>query len=348
MHWQSPRQPDFEQFRKVLTRRGRPNHLPVYEHIASGEFIDAWTGAPWMAMPVDEPRKWALYVEFWLSMGFDGVPIEVLLNCPLPEKDVRRGAGSEERIVISGWDDFERYDWPDESAPIDYRPYELAARHLPDGAKLVAGVGMGPYEWASTMMGVEGMAFALADEPDLVAAVFEKLGRLIVAANRHLAQMDAVGATRQGDDLGFRTSTFLSPDQLRKLVFPIYRRMTDIAHEAGKPFVLHSCGCLDAVYDDLIDFCGIDAKHSFEEIILPVDRFKAKYGQRVTPLGGLDVDLICRGSEEQIRAYTRDKIARCFADGHWALGTGNSLTDYMPIEHYRYVLEEGLRWDAGA
>jgi uroporphyrinogen decarboxylase len=342
MHWRSPREPDFQQFLKVLTRTGRPGHLPVYEHVASGEFIDAWTGRPWNAMPWDSPLRWRLFAEFWLSMGLDCVPLETPLRCPLPAKDIRRGAGSEERVVIRTWEDFERYDWPDESSPIDFRPFEYVADALPDGAKIVGGVAMGPYEWASTMMGVEGICYALADEPGLVAAVFERLGRLIVAADRVLAQMDAVGAMRQGDDLGFRTSTFLSPDQLRKLVFPIYQQMTAIAHDAGKPFVLHSCGDLHAVYDDLIDTCRIDAKHSFEETILPVERFKAAYGDRITPLGGLDVDMICRGSEQQIRAYARDKIEKCFADGHWALGTGNSLTDYMPIDNYRYVLQEGL------
>jgi hypothetical protein len=39
----------------------------------------------------------------------------------------------------------------------------------------------------------------------------------------------------------------------------------------------------------------------------------------------------------------REKIAACFGDGHYALGTGNSLTDYMPVERYLWVLDEGLR-----
>jgi hypothetical protein len=49
----------------------------------------------------------------------------------------------------------------------------------------------------------------------------------------------------------------------------------------------------------------------------------------------------CRTPDE-IRRYTRRKIDRCFADGFWALGTGNSLTNYMPVENYLIVLEEGL------
>jgi len=105
----------------------------------------------------------------------------------------------------------------------------------------------------------------------------------------------------------------------------------------------NSCGNLQDVYEDLIEDCKIDAKHSFEDVIMPVAEFKRRYGDRITPLGGLDVDVICRSSADELRAYTRKHIEECFSDGYWALGTGNSLTDYMPVENYMIVLEEGLR-----
>ena len=60
------------------------------------------------------------------------------------------------------------------------------------------------------------------------------------------------------------------------------------------------------------------------------------------------VDMICRGNEDEIRRYTRQKIEVCFADGYYALGTGNSLTDYMPVENYLIVQDEGLRVTQGA
>ena len=78
-------------------------------------------------------------------------------------------------------------------------------------------------------------------------------------------------------------------------------------------------------------------------MILPVTEFKKQYGSRLTPIGGLDVDVICRATKAELRAYTRRHIEQCFYDGHWALGTGNSLTNYMPVENYITVLEEGMK-----
>jgi uroporphyrinogen decarboxylase len=334
--------PDFDQFLKVLLRKGRPGHLPFYEHIASPGFMARRLGKPPAALTPENPDFWRLYVDFWLDLGFDCIPLEIPLNCPLPKADRKASHHSEAYAVIHSLEDFEAYPWPEETDPIDFRPFEIVGRLIPDGVKIVGGVCMGPYEWVSNMMGVVGMAYALADRPELVEGMFDRIGSLIVSADQRLAAMDAVGALRQGDDLGYKTATFLSPADLRRLVFPAYRRMVEAAHAQGKPFVLHSCGNLAEVHDDLVEM-AIDAKHSFEETILPVEDFKERYGDRITPLGGLDVDLICRGTEPEIRAYTRRKIERCFSDGYWALGTGNSLTDYMPVEHYLIVLDEGRK-----
>ncbi len=339
---QRRREPDFEQFLKVLRRQGTPTHLPFYEHIASPGFIARRTGTPFDKMKRTEPGYWETFVGFWLGMGYDCVPMEIGLNCPLHYPD-RKGAlsrGSEAHVVIRNRADFESYPWPDESRPIDFAPFETVAKLLPDGARIVGGVGTGPYEWAANMLGTVGMAYLLADDPELVEMVFRRIGSLHISGVRTLASMDVIGALRQGDDLGFKTSTFLRPDQLRSLVFPTYKQMAEAAHRHDKPFILHSCGNLAEVYEDLIA-CGIDAKHSFEDVILPVGEFKRRYGDRMTPLGGLDVDVICRESHDAIRAYTRKHIEQCFGDGYWALGTGNSLTDYMPVENYIAALEEG-------
>lgn len=336
------RQPDFDQLLKVLWRRGRPSHLPFYEHLASPGFISRRTGTPFERMAARDPGFWAIYVDFWLGMGYDCIPMEIPLNCPLGSGHGAATEGSEALAVITNRAQYESYPWPDASSPIDFGHFETVAELLPDGVKIVGGVCAGPYEWVSQMMGVMGLSYALADDPDLVRQMFARVGSLHLSAVRQLATMDAVGALRQGDDLGFKTATFLSPAVLREHVLPIYTRMVAEAHANGKPFILHSCGNLESIYEDLIDDCKIDAKHSFEDVILPVADFKRRYGDRVTALGGLDVDVICRSSIEDLRAYTRKHIEDCFADGYWALGTGNSLTDYMPVENYIAVLEEGL------
>ena len=337
------RKPDFEQFLKVLRRQGRPNHLPFYEHVASSGFIAQRTGTAFDRMSWNDPGYWKIYVDFWLGMGYDCIPMEIPPNCPMPQDEGGASShGSEAHVVIRTMADFEKYPWPPESNPLDFHHFDTVAKLLPDGVKIVGGVCAGPFEWVSQMMGIQGLSFAIADCPELVERMFAKIGSLHGSAVRQLAPRPYIGALRQGDDLGYKSSTFLRPDQMRQMIFPIYKRMAAYAHEQNKPFILHSCGNLAEVYEDLITDCRIDAKHSFEDTILPVDQFKKLYGKRITPLGGLDVDVICRSSEQELRRYARRMIEACFSDGYWALGTGNSLTNYMPVENYITVLEEGL------
>ena len=336
------REPDFNQFIKVLKRQGKPTYLPFYEHIADAGFIAYRTETDFDKMTMDDPDYWPIYVDFWLGMGFDCVPLEILMNCPIDLSHKAASEGSEGRVVIRTIEDFEKYPWPEEDKPIDLKYFEIVGKLLPDGVKIVGGPAGGVYEWTSWMLGVVGLSYALVDNPRLVELMFDKVGTLLINATRQLAPMDCFGAMRTGDDLGYKTGLFLPPELLRKYVFPVYKQMAAAAHNHNKPFILHSCGNLDAIYDELIDECKIDGKHSFEDVILPVSEFKKRYGQRVTPVGGLDVDFICRSDKEDIRKYARKAVEDCFSDGYWALGTGNSLPDYMPVENYIAVLEEAL------
>ncbi len=333
---------DFSQFVTAVTRSGRPSYLPFYEHVASPQFIARRTETHFDAMTIDDDGYWEIYVDFWFGMGYDCIPMEVPLDISLASDNGGLSHGSEAHAVITCREDFERFDWPDVNSPLNFRHFDTVSALLPEGVKIVGGVQMGPYEWVSQMMGVMGLSYSLLDDPELVSDMFSMIGRLHHSAFRQIATFDAVGALRQGDDLGFKSATFLSPELLRQHVFPAYRNFADEAHANGKPFILHSCGNLAEVYEDIIG-CGVDAKHSFEDVIMPVEDFKAEYGDRITALGGLDVDVICRAEEDELRRYARKKIEKCFVDGHWTLGTGNSLTDYMPVENYIIVLEEGLK-----
>ncbi len=72
----------------------------------------------------------------------------------------------------------------------------------------------------------------------------------------------------------------------------------------GKPIILHSCGNLGAVIEEIID-TGWDARHSFEDVIEPVWEAKRKYGSRIAHLGGFDMVKLPSMTRGQVRAHTR-------------------------------------------
>jgi uroporphyrinogen decarboxylase len=144
--------------------------------------------------------------------------------------------------------------------------------------------------------------------------------------------------------MGFRSGTLISPDDLREFVLPGHKLMAHLSHAAGRPYLLHSCGNLDAIMEDLIEDVGINAKHSFEDTIESVVSAKGQYGDRIAVLGGIDMDFLCWASEEQVRQRVRDTLERCMPGGGYCLGTGNSVANYIPLENYLAMLDEGRKF----
>jgi uroporphyrinogen decarboxylase len=153
-----------------------------------------------------------------------------------------------------------------------------------------------------------------------------------------------IGGMFLGDDMGFASGTFISPAMLRRKFFPHLKRVADLLHGAGKVFVLHSCGNVYAVMDDLIA-AGIDAKNSFEDKILPVEQVYQRWGERVALVGGVDMNLLALGDEAQVRARTRQILDVCGPGGHYVLGTGNSVANFLPLQNYQAMLDEGRKWN---
>jgi uroporphyrinogen decarboxylase len=174
------------------------------------------------------------------------------------------------------------------------------------------------------------------DDPELYDDLYRKIGdTMCVIWTEFLKHYsDTYVACRFGDDLGFKTSLLTHPATLRGQVFPQYKRVIDLVHGAGLPFLLHSCGCIFEVMEDLISL-GIDAKHSNEDVIAPFDRWIADYGNRIGLTGGFDMDFLCVQSEAEVYKAVLEQ-GRRFRDtaNGYALGSGNSIPDYVPVENY--------------
>jgi uroporphyrinogen decarboxylase len=102
--------------------------------------------------------------------------------------------------------------------------------------------------------------------------------------------------------------------------------------------VLHSCGCLDAVIDDVIGTIGHDGKHSYEDAITPVEQAYEQLAGRIAVIGGIDVDFVCRSAPAAVYERSRAMLERAATRGGYALGTGNSVPEYVPEENYFAML----------
>jgi len=147
---------------------------------------------------------------------------------------------------------FEAHPWPDPDK-CDYSGLDALAAELPAGMKLMVHGPNGVLENVMGLCGYQGLSYLIADDPKLAQDVFDAVGSRLVRYYEIAAPHHAVGACISNDDMGFSTQTMLSPADMRRYVFPWHKRIVEVIHRAGKPVILHACGQLEAVMDDIID-----------------------------------------------------------------------------------------------
>jgi len=360
------RQPDFDNLRRAVLRQGPPGSVPFFELGAEPAIIGKvlgervpldyhiW-GYPRTADLVAGVQTVQMFVEFYRKMGYDFVPMYALFNLPRARAETpdNEGEGWTDGIrvwqdettgPIQSWEDFEKYHWP-KPEETDYSGLEFLNAIVPEGMKICANL-LGILDNTTWLMGFQTFYYALYDQPDLVEAVMDKVTELSVGATEHVVTIDNVEMVLIVDEMGYNKGTVLKPDMLRKYVYPRHRHLVDITHEAGKLFILHSCGNLTAIMDEVIEAERFDAKHSFEDAIMPVEEVYRRWGDRTSVLGGVDMDILARGTEEQVRKRVRQILDVCGQAGTgFCLGSGNSITNYIPVENYLAMLDEGHRWN---
>jgi uroporphyrinogen decarboxylase len=174
----------------------------------------------------------------------------------------------------------------------------------------------------------------LIDDPELTKNVFDSVGSRLLEHYRISASFDTVGALIVNDDWGFKTQTMISPADMRKYIIPWHKKIVNVIHETGKPAIMHSCGKLDEVMEDIINVIKFDGKHSYEDIICPVETAYEKLAGRIAVLGGIDIDFLCKASPSEITRRSKVLIEKGMKKGGYALGSGNSIPEYISDENY--------------
>jgi uroporphyrinogen decarboxylase len=332
-------EPDYRHFDRVM-RNERPARLPLYEHIVSPTIMERVLDVEFASLHDGDARDleefFRRYCTFFERMTYDVASYEVCITEILPEGGALAGGKPgpiQDRAGFGTypWDDLPALFW-EKATP----RFDALVAALPDGMKAVGGVGNGVFEISEDMVGLEYLPFIQVDDPGLYRDIYDRIGDTMVSIWGTFLERygGAFAAARFGDDLGFRSSLLTNPATVREHILPQYKRLIDQVHAAGMPFLWHSCGCIFEIMQDVMAL-GIDAKHSNEDAIAPFERWIEDYGDRIGLIGGFDMDFLCSRTEQDVYDDVLERGAkfRSMARGY-ALGSGNSIPDYVPVENY--------------
>ncbi|MBI4979834.1 MAG: hypothetical protein HZC28_20310 [Spirochaetes bacterium] len=340
-----PFEPDYMNIVDAAYNR-EAKRLPLYEHFVNVGSMENMLGVKFGNLASgnasDKREFFRHYTRFFREMGYDTVSYECGINGLV---NGGKSLSGHEPGPIQCRADFERF--PFDEVPDRYFErytpmFDALADVIPAGMKCVGGASNGVFEIAQDFVRYTELCMLRADDPELYAALFKKIGDMMHAIWSRLLERydDLYCLPRFGDDLGFKQATLLSPDDIRTHIIPQYRRIVDLVHAHNKPFLLHSCGNLLEVFDDIIDGAKIDAKHSNEDAIAPFSEWVTRYGKRIGNFGGIDMNVLVLQSETDIRSYVREVLKLTHGNGGMAMGSGNSIPEYVPPARYFAMVNE--------
>jgi len=240
--------------------------------------------------------------------------------------------------TITSRESFETYKWPKVS-DCDFSIIKTAGQYLMKNVLFIPFSLDGILENTIGIVGYDNLCYMLYDDYDLVADIFKNVGIRICEYFEKCLEYSEVGGVLLNDDWGFNSQTMVPPDILRKHVFPWYQRVAATAHQKGKYALLHSCGYYRDIINDIVDVIKIDGRHSYEDKIAPVESAYLELNPRLAVLGGIDVDFLARSQPKQIYERCINMLKLSVKSGGFALGSGNSIPDYISNENYLAMLK---------
>ena len=195
------------------------------------------------------------------------------------------------------------------------------------------------------LLGFEQFMMWTVLEPIVMRGYYEKLIETNIGFARIAAAAGADGILI-ADDLAYNSGPFVDPNYLRQDYFPLLKKQVSAIHDLGLPVIMHSDGDLHLLMDDLLD-CGIDGLQSCDpNANMDIPELKQQYGDRLTFMGNIDINLLAQGSPEEVGRVTRELIQNSRKKGGFILSASNVVTKYCKPDNvlamYRAVTESEL------
>lgn len=330
------REPDFPNLLRIL-RREATQKPALFELFMNWPVYRLFSGRSAGSEDPLEILKWQ--VEAYAAGGYDYVGYHACsMQFPTGKRHQGDTISLNEGACITDWESFRSYPWPDPDQ-FDYSRFDRIAPYLPKGMKLMAFGPNGVLENVIGLVGYDRLCYLLYEDPDLAQAVFDAVGSRMVRYYENAVSFPTVGMLMSNDDWGFNTPNLSFPFHDAPIPVPWHKKIVEVAHNAGMPALLHSCGNLEAVMEDVIEDMGYDGKHSYEDNILPVEEAYRRWGDRIAILGGVDLDFLVRQPVESIRTRCENLLDMTREKGGYLLGSGNSIPEYVPMDHYLAMVD---------
>lgn len=340
--------PDFDDFVKAL-RLQPTERLHQFDFNISNEIKEAVLGRKVLTAK-DE-------VEFWQSAGYDYVQVRLMskvVHSSALESEQASVSVSSSHGLLTSMNDLNKggYEWsPFNDGTWNVEDYDLdyiceIADNLPDNMKLmIHAADIYTRSWMA--MGFEDFCYALYEDEELIEelfrqnyieeqilldAVFDKIG-------------DKIGAMLYSDDLAYTEGLMVSAETYRRYLFPYLEKLFKRAKDNNLPIIYHTDGRLWDVFDDFKRL-GVNGIQPLEPKSFNFDELKEKRGKDFCLMGSIDLDIVSRGTKEDVRNIVLNNMKVLGHDGGFIVGVSNTVPKYVNVDNYVAMIETARNFES--
>ena len=228
------------------------------------------------------------------------------------------------------------YEFPD---PLDsrfFRDIPERIERFPDRFRVFQ-IGFSLYERAWTLRGLENLLTDFHDHPDFVRELFSAIADYNVAQIGQALKHD-LDAIYFGDDWGQQFGLQMGPRLWREFIYPVLVRMYAAVRQSGKFVMIHSCGDVDELFDDLLA-AGLNCFNPFQPEVMDVYSLLPQYRGRLAFHGGLSTQkTLPFGNVDEVRAETR-RLLQLGREGGYIFAPAHDVEGDVPLENMLAFIE---------
>jgi len=245
---------------------------------------------------------------------------------------------------------FSGYEFPD---PLDARFFQAIPGKIetfPHRFRVFQ-IGFSLYERAWTLRGLENLLMDFYDHPAFVEELFAAIGDYNVAQVNQALKYD-IDAVYFGDDWGQQRGLQMGPRIWRRFIRPVLKRMYRVVREAGKFVMIHCCGDVDELFDELVEI-GLNCFNPFQPEVMNVYALLPRYRGRLAFHGGLSTQrTLPFGTVDEVRAETR-RLLELGRNGGYIFAPAHDVEGDVPLENMLAMIEvvqgqPGRKMESGA
>lgn len=224
--------------------------------------------------------------------------------------------------------------------PLDERffddiPAKLAAH--PDRFRVFY-LGFSLFERAWTLRGMENLMMDFHDHPAFVDELLNAIADYNIAQIRKALTFD-IDAVYLGDDWGQQRGLLMGKRHWDRFIRPQLERMYGVVRGAGKFQMIHSCGDVDELFDDLVSI-GLNCFNPFQPEVMDCCSLLPRYRGRLAFHGGLSTQrTLPFGTVDDVRREAR-RLLELGREGGYVFAPGHAVEGDVPLENMLAFIEE--------